>query len=252
MKYGDRSWKLRCCSTMFLPWRSHNDYEHISRGIITNKLNRSLPNPYLFPHFFRLHLWFLSQALQKIPSTLTWGLENPLSRSKTILNRLLRTTMTWVMRNSLFEDESALQLSMTGRAELIGVLWDSVEIVDQQVTERGGAVKVWHMTQRQGFGIPTNLERFDLEWGQCYDFPSLLFLHIYSYFSCWHAWIACHFMLTDAAPWWLRSSTCSIAALAEKTISCTLKFPTPTKLVPQWCCLDHLTVPNKHHQTTHE
>ena len=48
------------------------------------------------------------------------------------------------------------------------------------------------------------------------------------------------------------SHTYKDTALAEKTISCTLKFPTPTKLVPQRCCLDHLSVPNKHHQTTHE
>ena len=210
MKYRDKSWKLQCCSTMSLPWRSHDNYEYISRKIIVNELDRSLPNPYPFPHLFCLHLQFLSRALQKIPLMLMRGPENPLSRSRMILNQLLKTAMTWVTRSSPFKEGSALWLSMTGRAELIGVLWNDVEIVDQQVTGRNGARRGWHTTQRQGFGILTNPEIFDLEQGQCYDFPSLLFLHNYSSFSFWHAWIAWHFMSTDAAPWWLCSSTCSI------------------------------------------
>ena len=93
MKYRDKSRKLWCYSMMFLPWRSCDDYEHISRRIITNRLDRSLPNPYPFLHLFRLHLQFLFQALQKIPSTLMWGPENPLSRSRMILNQLLGTAV---------------------------------------------------------------------------------------------------------------------------------------------------------------
>ena len=184
MKYRDRSQKLQCCSMMFLPWKSHDNYKHISRRIIANRLNRSLPNPYPFLHLFCLHLRFLSQALQKIPLTLMWGPENPLLRSRTILSQLLKTATTQVMRSSLFKDESALWLSMTGRAELIGVLWGGVEIVDQQVTGRSGAGRGWHMTQRWDFGILTNLERFDLEWGQCYDFPSLLIFFLLTCMGC--------------------------------------------------------------------
>ena len=163
MKYKDKSQKPQCCSMMFLLWRNHNDYKHISGRIIVNGLDRSLLNPYPFLH------QFLFRALQKILLTLTRGPGNPPSRSRTILKQLPGTAMTWVTRSSPFGGRSALRLSTTGRAGLIGVLWGDVEIVDQQATVRGGAGRGWLMTWRQDFGIPTNLERFDLGRGQCYD-----------------------------------------------------------------------------------
>ena len=163
----------------FLLWRNHNDYEHTPRKITVNELNRSLLNLYPFLHLFHPHHQFLFQALPKTPLMLMREPGNPPSRSEMTLNQLPGTAMTWVMRSSLFKDGLALQLSTTGRVGSIGVLWNDVEIVDQQATVHGGAGRGWPMTQRQGFGIPTNPERFDLEQGQCYDtIYSSLFSHM--------------------------------------------------------------------------
>ena len=203
MKYADRSQKLQCYLTTSLPWRNHDDYECTFRKTIVDEHDKSLLNPYPFSHLSHLHLQFLSQALQKTPLMSTQGPGNPLLKSKTIPNQLLRATMMRAMRNSPFGDGSALQLSTIGKAESIGVPWDVVGIVDQQAMECDGARKGWCMTQRQGFGIPTNLERFDLRQGQCYDFyylffSSRMFTHLFSF---QHAWIVCRFTLLFHVDW---------------------------------------------------
>ena len=201
---------------MSLLWRNRDDYKCTSGRIIVNELDRSLLNPYPSLHLFHLHHQFLFQALQKTLSTFTWGPENPPSKSRMILSQLQGIMTIRVTKNSLFEGGLALPSSTTGKAGSIGVLWSNVEIVDQWATVHSGAGRGWLMTRTWGFGIPTNLERFDLERGQCYEhvlvtfyLPTLFFdmheLHVYSPFP-FDTW---HFMLTDAAPWWLHSSTYS-------------------------------------------